>query len=120
MVVVIALDRRGRPESRGEISKVPVPAAWVKARGEAQQDALNKLNVPDAEKAAAKQILFGDLHVHTTYSVDAFAWAMPLFHGEGVRPPADACDFARYCSDLDFWATTEHAESLTPRHWRDL
>jgi hypothetical protein len=58
--------------------------------------------------------------VHTTYSTDAFVWAMPIFHGDGVHPPAEACDYARFCSNLDFWATTEHAESLTARHWRDL
>jgi hypothetical protein len=37
-----------------------------------------------------------------------------------VHPPAEACDYARFCSNLDFWATTEHSESLTPRHWSDL
>lgn len=116
LVLLLALDRRGQPERPGDVTRTPLPAAWVRARTDIQAAALATLPAP----AAAKQILFGDLHVHTTYSVDAFAWAMPLFHGQGVRPPAEACDFARYCADLDFWASTEHAESLTPRHWREL
>lgn len=37
--------------------------------------------------------------------------------GEGVHPPSDACDFARFCSQLDFYSLTDHAEALTPRTW---
>jgi hypothetical protein len=71
----------------------------------------------EAAPGANKQVLFGDLHVHTTWSMDAFALAVPMMGGTGVRPADDACDYARWCSGLDFFALTDHAESLTPEHW---
>jgi hypothetical protein len=111
----VYVDREGHPEVPGTITRATVPSPWTRKLATAQNDARSKL-----DGAQAKQILFGDFHVHTTYSVDAFAWSMPVFHGEGVHPPAEACDYARFCSNLDFWATTEHSESLTPRHWSEL
>ncbi|MCD4722693.1 MAG: DUF3604 domain-containing protein [Desulfobacula sp.] len=65
-----------------------------------------------------KQILFGDLHVHTGISLDAFQFAMPLASGEGVHSVNDAGDFARYCSGIDFWSINDHAETTTPNFWQ--
>ena len=69
--------------------------------------------------ADGKQVLFGDLHVHTSFSADAFGYALPLYQGAGARPPADACDFARFCSQLDFWSINDHAESLGAAQWTE-
>ena len=115
-VLGLWLDYRPTPETGGRLTGRAVPDAWVAERAGRQARAVDALGIPEEPK----QILFGDLHVHTTFSMDAFAWSLPLFQGEGARPPADACDFARFCSDLDFWALTDHAEALTPRHWREI
>ena len=57
--------------------------------------------------------------VATWREADAYLFNTGLMKNVGVMTPADACDFARYCSALDFWSINDHAEGLTPRVWRD-
>ena len=101
----------GHERTAGAITGKVIPAGAIAARASAMTAV-----TPEGESG---QILFGDLHVHTTYSSDAFLWALPMLGGEGVYPVGDACDFARYCSGLDFWAITDHAESGTPYRWKE-
>ena len=97
----------GRHEGPGQVTRTPVSATAVAARE------------PHVEAPPGKQIMFGDLHVHTTFSADAFIRSLPMLQGEGAHPPADACDFARFCSGLDFWSINDHAESISPQHWKE-
>lgn len=101
----------------GKIEGPRRPAAAVAGEQAAQDAARRGIDARAGASSEARQILFGDLHVHTTYSADAFLFSLPVFAGEGARPSADACDFARYCSQLDFFAFTDHAESVTQAHW---
>lgn len=103
----------GRSRGAGTIEGAALPASAVDARTASRQAGAEALGAPGED-----HVLFGDLHVHTTYSTDAFMWSLPIFGGEGVYPLADACDFARYCSQLDFWAATDHAEAMTPTRWQ--
>jgi hypothetical protein len=108
----------GQHEGPGEVTKKELPAAAVARRADQQKEALARLE-PEPGARPGKQILFGDLHVHSTFSADAFMRSLPLMQGEGAHPPADACDFARYCSQLDFWSINDHAEAVSPEHWRE-
>ena len=108
----------GQHQGPGEIAQQAVPAPVVAARAAREAQAVERL-VPDAATRPEKQILFGDLHVHTTFSPDAFLRSLPMLSGEGAHPPADACDYARFCSDLDFWSINDHAEGVSPQHWRE-
>tara|TARA_B100001057_G_scaffold273911_1_gene274208 strand:+ start:271 stop:2469 length:2199 start_codon:yes stop_codon:yes gene_type:complete len=79
----------------------------------------NPLTKSISEKSDEKIILFGDLHVHTTYSLDAFLGNLPILEGEGTHPVSDACNFARFCANLDFFSINDHAEYLTRREWTE-
>lgn len=70
------------------------------------------------EKNATRSAFFGDLHVHTTYSFDAFAFgtlatpydAYRYAQGETIKHPA-GFDMALR-APLDFYAVTDHAMFL--------
>jgi hypothetical protein len=104
----------GERDGPGSVTEKTRPPASV-ARGQADV----QLAAQGVGVARPKQVLFGDLHVHTTISLDAFVFSLPLMRGEGAHPPADACDFARFCSALDFWSINDHDFSITPEDWSD-
>jgi hypothetical protein len=108
---------RGEHEGAGVIEGVEIPAKIVDAREAVQKQDATQLARRVGATRPGKQILFGDLHVHSTFSTDAFMMSLPIMQGEGAHPVADACDFARYCSAVDFWSINDHAEGLTPRRW---
>jgi len=115
---IVVTGCRGQHEGPGTITGKRLPEAVVAARQAREADASRQLAPPPAV-SPDKQILFGDLHVHTTFSADAFLRSLPILQGEGAHPPADACDFARFCSALDFWSINDHAEAISPQHWQE-
>jgi hypothetical protein len=104
----------GEHEGPGVPTEARIPAPVIQARARAEEAAAQAAGV-----AQPKQVLFGDLHVHTTFSTDAFLWSLPMVQGQGAHPIADACDYARFCSALDFWSINDHAEATTPRRWQE-
>ncbi len=99
-------------ETAGTAVDIARSGEAVEAYAADQTETREVLGAPEV-----KQVLFGDFHVHTTFSFDAFLMNMPMSGGAGAYPPADACDFARHCSALDFWSINDHAETLTADLW---
>ncbi|MFH2007858.1 MAG: DUF3604 domain-containing protein [bacterium] len=64
-------------------------------------------------------ILFGDLHAHSSNSLDALVSDLPFTGGEIVRTPNERCLFARYCSQLDFWSLNDHPEEAPAELWQE-
>ncbi|MCG8608198.1 T9SS type A sorting domain-containing protein [bacterium] len=52
-------------------------------------------------QAQTFKVFFGDLHQHSTLSVDAFSSALP---------PIEAFDYAKQSTNLDFMAITDHTD----------
>ncbi|MBM4267256.1 MAG: DUF3604 domain-containing protein [Deltaproteobacteria bacterium] len=104
----------GEHEGPGVVTEKRVPRAVVDERA-----AVERAGAEAVGATGDKQVLFGDLHVHTTFSTDAFLWSLPMVQGDGAHPVADACDFARFCSGLDFWSINDHAEASTPQRWQE-
>jgi len=74
------------------------------------------------------RVLWGDTHVHTSYSFDAWLTMVQSIpeadetYGEIIydRDVREACDYAHYCSRLDFMVSTEHAENVTVPLWSQI
>jgi hypothetical protein len=98
-IAAFALACGGGDRPAGEIEGAGRPRTALAAAARRQADARGAIAPREAQPGlASKPILFGDLHVHTTWSFDAFLYSLPLLVGEG-------------------YALTDHAESLTPAHW---
>ena len=114
VTTLLLLAACGQVLDGGEIVGGASPGGVIEEKQRRQQETITSVLA-----AQGAQILFGDLHTHTSFSPDGFILGIPLTGGEGVRPPADACDYARYCSAVDFWGISDHAEGVTPRLWAE-
>lgn len=83
LVVYVLLATRGYfgvRQTGGEITPVEREASITESKKRSQL----QVSKPPGQ-AGEKQILFGDLHVHTTFSFDAFSISLPMYQGEGLQ-----------------------------------
>ena len=74
--------------------------------------------VAEPQRNAGRSACFGDLHVHTNYSFDAFGFgtvatpddAYRYAQGEAIEHPAEF--EVKLRAPLDFYAVTDHAQFL--------
>ena len=90
----------GRDQGAGRITGERIPAAQIAARDRRRQQDAHSLGAGAPRSGEASQILFGDLHVHTTYSSGCLRVQRCRSCRARARIlPADACDFARFCAE---------------------
>jgi hypothetical protein len=85
----------GDDRSAGTIEGSRRPQAALEAayaRQTVARETVSRGSQVPSDTRSSTRILFGDLHVHSTYSLDAFLYSLPLVAGEGAHPAADACE----------------------------
>jgi len=73
-----------------------------------------------SEPEESSYVYWGDNHVHTRFSPDALAAMAFARELESTRDVYNACEFARFCSGLDFFVSAEHAEFQTEANWKTI
>ena len=92
LAALLATGALGRLETAGAVTPVSAPAEKIAARTARQRAEAMRQGV-----ASPKQILFGDLHVHTTFSFDAFIYESSDHRRRGRAPTSGR---VRLCPSL--------------------
>lgn len=102
-------------------------SGWLQRCGAGSLFTLLLLAMPGADSAESyssddepgKQLLWGDLHVHTGYSLDAYGYGLRLTPADAYRfargeaiPLLNTDRMVRLRRPLDFAAVTDHAETF--------